>query len=341
MTRTTILMLSLLTVLIAAPAASAQSAKKRLSDLMIEAYDHLEAGEKLVKAKKPGGTARLEQACDAYAKVLEGLETLKLDAKITKSAQQVCHYNTACARALQGKADPALKALKLALEAGYQDWNRIENDASLNGIRANPRFVQILERVQAKLATEARKIGGAELSKKALFPFDFKVTTLDGKPLSLADLKGKVVIVDYWGTWCPPCRMEIPHFVALKKQFKDKLAIVGMTWENGQSDAKTINKVNKFAAEAGINYRLVMLKEQTDLAAIPGGVTAFPTTLFIDKQGRVRAKEIGYRDLSALKSLVTALDAEKTPGTPAKTPEKTPAKKAPETTPAKKKSRFF
>ncbi|MBX3466985.1 MAG: TlpA family protein disulfide reductase [Planctomycetes bacterium] len=210
---------------------------------------------------------------------------------------------------MQGRADEALTALGQALEAGFDDFDHIAKDTDLDPIRREPRFAQLIERARGGA-------GGGDA--RALFDYDFTVTTLDGKRLSLADLRGKVVIVDFWGTWCPPCREEIPHFVQLKKDLGDRLEIVGMTWEHGQGGPEVEAKVRKFAQEQGINYPLTLVTDRAELQKVPD-LRAFPTTLFLDKQGRVRNKVVGYHDLAGLRRLVEPLLAEQGPA-PAQAP---------------------
>ncbi|MGE0711026.1 MAG: redoxin domain-containing protein [Planctomycetota bacterium] len=295
-----------------------------VSRLMTEAYDEMEAGARLLAPegstdeRVAQGKARYERAVAAYGRVLELLPKVEgVPQERLLLVEQIARYNTACAQARQGKADEALSALAKALERGYEDLRRVETDPDLASIREHPRFVNMLERVQARLAKQAVEAAKAELSKEALFPYDFKVTTLDGKVLKLSDLRGKVVIVDYWGTWCPPCRAEIPHFVKLRKELAGKLEVVGMTWERGQGGEQVTAGVRAFAKELGVEYPLALLTKQEDLAKVPN-LEAFPTTLFLDRQGRVRAREVGFRDLDALKKLVDGLLAEPAPApTPA------------------------
>ena len=294
---------------------------ERIQGLMTEAFDHMTAGGRMLadaagesgpeaEAKRKQATERYEQAIDAYRQVLSGVEHLEgLPEDRKDDVRQIAYYNIACARSLQGKTDAALDAFAQALASGFDDFDHIAQDHDLDPIRDEPRFVQLLERTKARAEQEAMAAGRAALSPGASFPYDFTVTTLEGEQLSLADLRGKAVIVDYWGTWCPPCRAEIPHFIALKKEFGDRLEIVGMTWENGKGGPATEAMVKAFAKQQGMNYPLTLLTEREQLAKVPD-LNAFPTTLFIDKGGRVRAKEVGYRDLRVLRSLVSALLAE-------------------------------
>lgn len=109
---------------------------------------------------------------------------------------------------------------------------------------------------------------------------------LDGRSISSASWKGKVVIVNFWATWCPPCRAEIPDLVALQEKYRDQLVIVGVSEDEGATDA-----VRQFAAEHRINYPVVMstpaLRKQFT------GVYALPTTFVLDSDTRLVQKHVG------------------------------------------------
>lgn len=320
-------------------AQKAAKAKRRLlSQHMTSALDHMEAARRLLAplASEDPPTPDAQRALRAKAKARYGQAAQAYDAAIAllpsvsgaaperlKLIERIAYYNLACARARLGQADLALTALGKALELGYGDIERVERDPDLSDLRSNPRFVNLLERVQARLAKQAMAAAAAELSSDALFAYDFTIKTLEGKTLSLKDLRGKVVIVDYWGTWCPPCRMEIPHFVELAKRYPKDLVIVGMTWERGQKGPGVVKQVKAFAKKLGATYPMTLLSEQKDLAKVPN-LEAFPTTLFLDRKGRVRAREVGYRDLASLEKLVKALAKE-----PGPAPKKDPKKKTP------------
>jgi thiol-disulfide isomerase/thioredoxin len=302
---------------------------ERIEALMSQAMDEMTAGAQAIERAKvlqgaeservrAEGSSLYDQALAKYGQALELLGALAIPEESKDRVRQIIHYNTACARSMQGRVDEALTALGQALDTGFDDFDHIGKDTDLDPIRNEARFAQLIERKRSALAEETRRAAAESLSEGALFAYDFTITTLDGQRLSLADLRGKVVIVDYWGTWCPPCRAEIPHFVQLKQELGDRLAIVGMTWEHGQGGAETLAKVRQFAQQNGITYPLTLITDRNDLQKVPD-LQGFPTTLFIDKSGRVRAKEVGYRDLEVIRGLLTALDAEPAPTTPAPT----------------------
>ena len=123
---------------------------------------------------------------------------------------------------------------------------------------------------------------------------------ISGAPLSLANWNGKVVFVNFWATWCPPCREEIPEMVALQKQYGNNLQIVGIS----EDDDPAAN-VLKFANRNGINYPIVMATPE--VIAAYGGVPALPTTFVIDTEGRVVEKHAGLHPMDSYVREIRAL----------------------------------
>ena len=115
----------------------------------------------------------------------------------------------------------------------------------------------------------------------------FTVTDLDGKTISFADLKGKVVLVNYWATWCPPCRAEIPDLVKLQDKYRDKLVVLGIS----EDEDATPQEVKAFAVAQKMNYPVVM--KTPALSKIFKGVSALPTTFVIDPEGKIRQRHVG------------------------------------------------
>ena len=117
----------------------------------------------------------------------------------------------------------------------------------------------------------------------------FTVRDIDGKTISLADLKGKVVLVNFWATWCPPCRAEIPDLVKLQDKYRDKLVVLGIS-----EDEVDPAQVKAFATAQKMNYPIVMAT--TELRQIFKGVAALPTTFVLDTEGKIQMRHVGMLD---------------------------------------------
>jgi peroxiredoxin len=130
----------------------------------------------------------------------------------------------------------------------------------------------------------------------------WKLQDVNGKTISSADFKGKVVVLDFWATWCPPCRAEIPGFVELQKQYgKDGVVVIGASVESSDE----IVAVRKFAEKFGINYP-VGVADQDSVRAF-GGVDAIPTTFIIDREGRIVSRHLGFTEKADLEKEIKPL----------------------------------
>ena len=140
------------------------------------------------------------------------------------------------------------------------------------------------------------------------FPFDFAVTDIAGKQHELSDYLGKVVVVDIWATWCPPCRMEIPSFVKLQETFGPQgFQMIGLNYERVQG-AAAVKKVTSFVRQNGINYPCAI--GTPEIRAQVPNFQGFPTTIFIGKKGKVRVKAVGLHEYEYLESIVKELLSE-------------------------------
>lgn len=116
----------------------------------------------------------------------------------------------------------------------------------------------------------------------------WELKDVDGKTVKSSDFAGKVVVLDFWATWCGPCRMEIPGFIELHKQYADKgLVVVGVSLDRDGASA-----VKPFIEKSGINYHIVLADEAVVSAF--GGIEGIPTTFIIDRKGQIVHKHDGY-----------------------------------------------
>jgi len=116
---------------------------------------------------------------------------------------------------------------------------------------------------------------------------EFELKDADGKTVRLSDYKGKVILLDFWATWCGPCKIEIPWFIQFERTYKDKgFAVIGVAM-----DEEGWTVVKPFISEMAINYRI--LQGNDAIAQLYGGVEALPTTFLIDREGKVAATHVG------------------------------------------------
>jgi peroxiredoxin len=137
---------------------------------------------------------------------------------------------------------------------------------------------------------------------------EFSLKTLTGEEINLAKNRGKIILIDFWATWCAPCREAIPHLVDLYKTYREQgLEVVGLSMDKG--DPKT---VDHFVRSLDIPYPIAIAPEEIARAY---GVSGLPTTLLIDKEGKIREKVVGFNTKIAKKieSRVAELISEKTP----------------------------
>jgi thiol-disulfide isomerase/thioredoxin len=130
----------------------------------------------------------------------------------------------------------------------------------------------------------------------------WKLKDVDGHEVSSADFKGKVVVVDFWATWCGPCRMEIPGYVALQKKYgKDRLIIVGMS-----VDAQGPGVVKTFIEKNHVDYQIVMADDDVQ-AAFAGAepIEGIPTTFIIDRDGQIRDRKVGAEETAEFEQRLT------------------------------------
>lgn len=130
---------------------------------------------------------------------------------------------------------------------------------------------------------------------------NFSLKDLDGNTVDLKQYHGKVVILDVWDTWCPPCRKGIPEFVQLYDQYREQgLEIVGIALAR-----KGVPAVKKFAAEYNINY--INLVGEPIIYKIFGQIKGIPTTFVIDKRGEIKKKHVGYTSKATFENEIKEL----------------------------------
>ncbi len=142
------------------------------------------------------------------------------------------------------------------------------------------------------------------LTQATLAP-DFTLESLDGKSMRLSDLRGKAVLLNFWATWCTPCKIEMPWFVEMQKQYGAQgLQIVGVAMDDASKE-----DIAKFAKDMGVNYPILIGKEA--VGDQYGGVPALPETFFIGRDGKIVDKILGLKGKGDIEEdIKRALDTE-------------------------------
>ncbi len=129
---------------------------------------------------------------------------------------------------------------------------------------------------------------------------DFVLTGTNGNKIKLSDYRGKVVILDFWATWCPPCRKGIPDLIDLQKNYKKDLVIIGIS-----VDTDTKNDVIPFMKEYGINYHIAYA--DNEVVQNYGNIQAIPTSFIIDREGNIVTSFVGLQRKEAYADLINKL----------------------------------
>jgi peroxiredoxin len=134
---------------------------------------------------------------------------------------------------------------------------------------------------------------------------DFSLTGMDGSSISLEEIKGNVIFINFWATWCPPCRQEIPGFIELYEKYKeDGMVILGVSLDRGGP-----NVVKEFMQEYSISYPMAMATQEFYEAYQPGQY--IPTTFVVDRQGNIRDKHVGYMSKEMMEKIFLELSGDK------------------------------
>jgi thiol-disulfide isomerase/thioredoxin len=129
---------------------------------------------------------------------------------------------------------------------------------------------------------------------------DFTLPRVDGGQLRLSSYRGKIVLLDFWATWCVPCREATPHFVELQRKYGDRgLQIIGISMDDSPDPVRT------YYQQFGINYPVAM--GTADVGAAYGGVLGLPIAFLVDREGRIYARHIGATDVAVFENEITKL----------------------------------
>lgn len=191
--------------------------------------------------------------------------------------------------------------LGLMIWAGVENYSaRQQDDVKVQSLEAELHQIET-QADSAHVGTDATQAPDTPLLGEQA-P-DFTLTSLDGKKVSLKSYRGKAVIVDFWATWCGPCRVEIPWFEDFRQQYGPQgLAVLGVSTDqlDDSDPAKAHQVVTDFAKQIHMNYPVLMATDSVEQQY--GGISALPTTFFINRSGQVVASTIGLAPHSVIEA---------------------------------------
>ena len=265
-----------------------ESARARHADIAIA-----RAGAEAEVAQTLYATGRFAQAAAAWRALLA--TSVDVDRDVDRAGRLA--YDWACCAALAGAPDEALDAIAVAVKSQRTDLDWMARDGDLRTVQGDPRFAKLLADARAARTAAparppdaARDVPGYEVGMSAP---DVEAKDLRGAAVSLRALRGSVVVLDFWATWCGPCIGEVPHMIELHRRFQGEgLALVGVSLdEDGLALAD-------FLAERDMPW-----PEICDLGGFDGAlpklfhVRGIPDTVLVGRDGRILARGLRGEDL--------------------------------------------
>jgi thiol-disulfide isomerase/thioredoxin len=215
-------------------------------------------------------------------------------------------YNEACAYARVNNSEKAIASLGEAIDAGFSNLKLLDSDSDLVSLRNESAFRNLKQRVVQLAAVQLRTWAKKAMADQKPFKFTFRRPDVRStKLVPLSDYQGKVLVVDLWATWCPPCREQIPELVKLHKAYRSRgLEVVGINFE-GTPFKEARTTVGDFARKNSISYTCLLGDVKTR-DQVPNFV-GYPTLLFFDRTGAMRLVRPGYQPYEILEAIATSL----------------------------------
>jgi thiol-disulfide isomerase/thioredoxin len=168
---------------------------------------------------------------------------------------------------------------------------------------APPALAPLASHDAADMAFEEEQDGAACMPNAKPANLDFTVKDLEGREVALASFKGKVLLLNFWATWCGPCKAEIPGFVELQDKYRDHLTIIGYSVDDDAPKARA------FAEQYKMNYPILLGEGREDVQDAYGPIWGIPASFLISKDGKVCKKHMGIAPKAVFEKEITALIA--------------------------------
>jgi thiol-disulfide isomerase/thioredoxin len=236
-------------------------------------------------------------------------ENLRHNPRVTPDTHKYLatpYYDKARAHAALGETQLAAKSLNQAFELGFSDFERAANEKVFSELENADDIRDIIRQRTDSIVDEEQLWAEKSLAEFETFSFVIDVDGLLEGRISNADFDGKILVVDLWATWCPPCVKEIPHFIQLQNEFRDKnVAVLGIAMDDVDDPIGARAAVKDKVTELQVNYPVGLGSKST--ANQIAGEMSLPTTLFIDSSGNVRFMTQGYLKYSQLEAITKEL----------------------------------
>ena len=148
----------------------------------------------------------------------------------------------------------------------------------------------------------AAALTAAALLAPPMAKLNFSFKDITGKKVSLSDFKGKVILLDFWATWCVPCKQEIPGFIELQKKYGDRgLQIIGLFVDDSLNMAKT------YATQMKMNYPVLLAEGKEDILKAYDPIPSIPVSIIIDRGGQIVSRHLGIASMDVFEKEIVPL----------------------------------
>ncbi len=262
-------------------------------------------------------TESINPAVAAKIRIYEGLIATNLKANPNypnNAVEALAKPMVSMARGQAARNDKqrAFAALRSAVAAGYGEFEKLEQREWLLKVATEEEIKSFKQELAATYQEAMKKWSRQVVSQFQPRTFNFDVLGIDGQRVSNHDFNGKVLVVDLWATWCPPCRKGIPHYIELQNKFRQQgVAVLGISMDQPTDPESAMGAVQQFAGDQEFNYPIAV-GDQSIEGQLPEKML-LPTTLFFDRSGKVRFIARGYHDYAKIKAITEVLINESQP----------------------------